>query len=239
MALIAVLAWGFLSQGVDEVPITNNEAVVVQSSFSASYSVSSRAQEDLLGASNQNVGASPLPKLEVTSVSSMVKVEVLGGMEPIVASSAGALLSIKTEPLVRNITSPRSAIKPQPAPMAKAAKSVGIARAKPAIEGLTPDESALMAMATSGYVLQVSAAKSLPALEEFVRIQSNRVSLRIYRSLRSGKSWFVVVEGFYADKDSALAAMSNLPSGQLKAGPWPKSMAAVRLEIAAYKQQTP
>lgn len=125
------------------------------------------------------------------------------------------------------------------APKEPSTPRVPAPRPKPELEGLTSDESALMAMAPGGYVLQVSAAKSLSALREFVEAQPNKATLRIYRSLRSGKSWFVVVEGFYADKDSALAAMSNLPSVQLKAGPWPKSMSAVKLEIAAYKQQAP
>ena len=94
-----------------------------------------------------------------------------------------------------------------------------------------------MNMADKGFVLQVLAANSRKSLEDFVVGQANRANLRIYRSLRAGKSWYVVVEGFYADKDSALAAMSNLPNSQLKAGPWPKSIVAVKLEIAAFKQQ--
>ncbi len=105
------------------------------------------------------------------------------------------------------------------------------------IEGLTSDESVLMSMSDRGFVIQISAATSLKSLESFVSEQRNRSTLKIYRSIRSGKNWYVVVEGFYADKDSALSGMKNLPSHQLKAGPWPKSIAAVKLEIEAYKQQ--
>jgi DamX protein len=105
------------------------------------------------------------------------------------------------------------------------------------IENLTSDEAALMAMTDRGFVIQISAANSLRSLESFVSEQRNRSTLKIYRSIRSGKNWYVVVEGFYADKDSALSGMKNLPSHQLKAGPWPKSISAVKLEIEAYKQQ--
>ncbi|MDZ7925425.1 MAG: AAA family ATPase [Marinagarivorans sp.] len=105
------------------------------------------------------------------------------------------------------------------------------------IEGLTSDEAALMSMADRGFAIQISASNSLKSLESFVAEQRNRSTLKIYRSIRSGKNWYIVVEGFYADKDSALASMKNLPTHQLKAGPWPKSISAIKLEIEAYKQQ--
>ena len=177
------------------------------------------------------------PEIEDSKTASSRAVSVAEHAVPIEVDTSASEVR-QAEPMA----APKSAAvpsEPKVAAVPKVAKTVKPSRPKPEIEGLTEDESELMAMAPTGYVLQVSAAKSLPALEEFVNGQRNRSSLRIYRSLRSGKSWFVVVEGYYADKDSALAAMSNLPSGQLKAGPWPKSMAAVRLEIAAYKQQTP
>ncbi len=122
---------------------------------------------------------------------------------------------------------------------AKVAASPQAVPKVPVPEGLSADERFLMARPKQGYVLQVLGAGSRQSLEDFVAQQSNHKNIRIYRALRSGKSWYVAVEGFYADKDSALAAISNLPKGQLKAGPWAKPMAAVRLEITTFKQQAP
>lgn len=243
IALIAALAWGFLSQGAKERPLAPiQDAPVVEASLAAEANSSSSVAKSDAAAIAQVPPVEKVSAAEVNTTSEMEEANASSGRatsvtERAVPISVGASAS---EGRVQAAPKPvRAASEPQVAVQPKVAKTVKPSRPKPEIEGLTEDESELMAMAPTGYVLQVSAAKSLPALEEFVNGQRNRSSLRIYRSLRSGKSWFVVVEGYYADKDSALAAMSNLPSGQLKAGPWPKSMAAVRLEIAAYKQQSP
>jgi DamX protein len=102
---------------------------------------------------------------------------------------------------------------------------------------LSADEAALLKMRDGGFVLQIMAANSQSALQQFVASQPNRRNLKIYRTLRAGKQWFVVVEGYYADKNAAAAAVRNLPAGQLQAGPWPKSINAVKLEITAKQQQ--
>ena len=244
IALVAVLTWGFLSRDTDEasVPEAVTKPLISSAPVTVAIESSSVSSGEVMVSSQSS--ADSLLKGQSSTESTVAKPEVLpvDKVEATVPVSISVDTQIDTkanaEPKVDEV-SPRAALEPKAAIKAKPAKPALVSRAKPALEGLTLDESALMAMAKNGYVLQVSAAKSLPALEEFVSSQRNRTSLRIYRSIRSGKSWFVVVEGYYADKDSALAAMSNLPSGQLKAGPWPKSMAAVRLEIAAYKQQTP
>ena len=246
IALIAALAWGFLSQGAKERPVApiKDAPVVEVSSVAKANASSSVAKLDSASIAQvppvekmNAVEVTSAPEIEDSKTASSRAVSVAEHAVPIEVDTSASEVR-QAEPMA----APKSAAvpsEPKVAAVPKVAKTVKPSRPKPEIEGLTEDESELMAMAPTGYVLQVSAAKSLPALEEFVNGQRNRSSLRIYRSLRSGKSWFVVVEGYYADKDSALAAMSNLPSGQLKAGPWPKSMAAVRLEIAAYKQQTP
>ena len=247
VALIAVLTWGFLSRDIDDTPTPEN--AVIAPTSSAPDAVSSKSASSLAISSKSSVESllkaempeSSVAKIEAPSIDEVeAAVPISISVETPVEAPVEVLVEAKAkvEPETAQVLL-RPTLEPKAAAKAKPARPALTSRAKPALEGLTPDESALMGMAENGYVLQVSAAKSLPALEEFVSSQRNRSSLRIYRSIRSGKSWFVVVEGYYADKDSALAAMSNLPSGQLKAGPWPKSMAAVRLEIAAYKQQTP
>jgi DamX protein len=141
-----------------------------------------------------------------------------------------------------NISIPKQASEPKVARQAEQSLIAPYPKALPSspaeLDRLSRDEKILMTLSDNGYVLQIMASTLLPALEEFVADQPNQSSLHIYRSLKSGKSWFIVVEGFYADRDSALAAMSNLPSNQLKVGPWPKSVATVKLEIAARNQQS-
>ncbi|HEY7773131.1 MAG TPA: AAA family ATPase [Marinagarivorans sp.] len=268
VVLIVALAWGFLAQNfgretAEEAIVPANVPALQQDTADGARSSASKAASSInvaaitdapnraavneAGGSTTSSAENQAQKgAEQSSASS----EAVGQAEPSAEAGEPARLAIDViaapsanSESARQSTAgqPREAkaAKPASAPAQAKAPSVPAPRPKPELEGLTPDESALMAMPPGGYVLQVSAAKSLSALQQFVEAQPNNATLRIYRSLRSGKSWFVVVEGFYADKDSALAAMSNLPSGQLKAGPWPKSMAAVKLEIAAYKQQAP
>ena len=142
----------------------------------------------------------------------------------------------------KKTSSPKATSKPQPKQSDTASKVakkpiVPPKRSRADLNDLSDHEQALMLMPPRGYVLQVLASSSHATLKSFWDKQPNRHSLRIYRSIRSGKSWFVLVEGYYADKQSASAAIRNLPSVQLRSGPWPKSLNAVRLEITAFKQQ--
>ncbi len=98
-------------------------------------------------------------------------------------------------------------------------------------------ESRLLAMNPNAFALQVLAAKPDTPLREYLQTQSNISRLMMYRGLRKGKKWYVVVEGNYSSKDAAIAAIGNLPPEQVRAGPWPKQVKAIQLEILASRQQ--
>ena len=98
-------------------------------------------------------------------------------------------------------------------------------------------EVRLLAMNPNAFALQVLAAKPDTPLREYLQTQSNISRLMMYRGLRKGKKWYVVVEGNYSSKDAAIAAIGNLPPEQVRAGPWPKQLKAIQLEILASRQQ--
>lgn len=221
------------------------------------------SQANTSSLSRENTIESPIDVISPTesavdSVSAFSSSSATGSVEALeskpVPDSVGPLVQIKSQlaitpnPALKSSPpkTPNTTVKPEIAPIPataelandRAVRSMS-ASSMPVPNNLSKDEAFLMSRPQQGFVLQVLAANSQKSLEEFVARQSNRNNLHIYRSIRSGKSWFVVVEGFYADKGSALAAINNLPKGQLKAGPWPKSIAAVKLEITAFKQQTP
>lgn len=92
-------------------------------------------------------------------------------------------------------------------------------------------EKALLALAPSGYVLQLMATTTEKALMEYVARQPNRRNLLVHSADRKGKRMYLLVEGFYADKDAALLAISNLPSEQQAGKPWPKKVSVIHEEI--------
>jgi DamX protein len=94
----------------------------------------------------------------------------------------------------------------------------------------------LLAAEDDAYVLQMLAASKRPALDRFVAAQTNSEMVRIYRRVRSSDGpWYIVVIGPYSSKAEAMIARDNLPVEQKKAGPWPKSLASVKAEIEAFR----
>src|SRR5690606_11755304 len=69
----------------------------------------------------------------------------------------------------------------------------------------------LLSLPTNGYVLQLMAASAEDKLSAYVAEQPNKANLYAYKTDRGGKALYILVEGYYADKTSAQAAVVNLP----------------------------
>ncbi len=102
---------------------------------------------------------------------------------------------------------------------------------------LTNDEAFILAQNPNFYALQVIAASKKESLEAYIARQPNRGKLRMYRGTREGKSWYVVVEGVYSTRDSAMKARILLPKEQAKAGPWPRLFSSIQEEIEMFRRQ--
>ncbi|MFL0801500.1 MAG: AAA family ATPase [Agarilytica sp.] len=106
---------------------------------------------------------------------------------------------------------------------------------RPSVKALNDSEVFLMAQNSDFYTLQVIAASKKASLEAYVARQANRNSLYMYRGTREAKSWYVVVQGVYSTRESALKARASLPSEQYKAGPWPRKLSAIQEEIEEFR----
>lgn len=89
----------------------------------------------------------------------------------------------------------------------------------------------LLSYPPNAYVLQLMAASAEDKLAAFVANQPNKHNLLMYKTERDGKLLFILVEGFYADKASAEAAVANLPAQQRSGGPWPKKIEQIHQEV--------
>jgi len=95
------------------------------------------------------------------------------------------------------------------------------------------DEAFLLARKDGDYTLQVLAASKKGSLQDYIRRQPNKSNLYLYQSLRNGKPLYVVLAGVYPSRQMAIEARDRLPQEQRKAGPWPRALKDVKMEIAA------
>ncbi len=123
---------------------------------------------------------------------------------------------------------PESAVSPEPVAEVKS----GMDHASPALQDLADlGEKALLTLIPNGYVLQIMATSTEDSLHNYIARQPNRSNLLVHRAYRDGKRMYLLVEGFYADKEAALAAVENLPQEQRDASPWPKPVSVIHEEI--------
>lgn len=117
-------------------------------------------------------------------------------------------------------------------PAVSGGMKTGTEDASPALQNLADlGEKALLTLIPSGFVLQIMATSTEDSLHSYIARQPNRSNLLVHRAYRDGKRMYLLVEGFYADKDAALAAVENLPQEQRDAQPWPKKVSVIHEEI--------
>lgn len=98
-------------------------------------------------------------------------------------------------------------------------------------QNISKDESFLLSLPSSHYVLQILAASKSDTLQKFIDRQSNKKDLRLYQGSREGKAWYIVVIASFESRSAAISAIKSLPAEQSKSGPWAKPISTVIAEI--------
>ena len=93
------------------------------------------------------------------------------------------------------------------------------------------DEVFLLKQPSSAYTLQVISSGGRKDLLKYLERQSNRSKLFLYKTVRNGKPWYVVVHGVYNTRSEALSAKLSLPADQKKLGAWPRKFSSIHSEI--------
>lgn len=99
------------------------------------------------------------------------------------------------------------------------------------IRVLTSDEQFLLSLPQSDYVLQILAVSQKDSAVAFIKENAGSADLRLYRTLRQGKPWFVVVIASFSSRQAAVDGISRLPLMLKKSGPWAKPLSTVFKEI--------
>jgi len=100
----------------------------------------------------------------------------------------------------------------------------------------TAQEKTILSWSESEFTLQIVGLSGEKAALEFIAAQSNKKDLLLFKSIRQGKHWYVVVSGRYPDSSQARRAVKNLPESQQNAVPWPRDLKTIQKEIKEWSK---
>jgi len=159
-----------------------------------------------------------VPPKEVKEVKEVKKAEVVP--EKVVAKKIDM-------PAPAPVANKSAAEAPAPVPTVPATKSVSNTA------GYSDQEKTLLSWNESEFTLQLVGLSSEKAARDFVAEQPNKKDLLMFKSVRQGKDWFVVVTGHYPSSAKAHQAAESLPEPQKKATPWSRDLKTIQKEIRA------
>jgi DamX protein len=110
-------------------------------------------------------------------------------------------------------------------------KNTGLASVLATKSGLSDQEKTILAWDASEFTLQLVGLSSEKSARDFIAAQPNKKDLLLFKSLRQGKDWFVVVTGRFPTSAKARQAAQNLPSAQSQSSPWPREIKVIQSEI--------
>jgi len=254
--LITALFLGWLYMGsdsgknndkqlVEPIPVAKlpAEQTIAMSSFAAaSETITASSVQAVTTNSNTANAASSVASLNAASVTSFAKQE----------SSRAIVVKESVVPLVQTNTlhsdtpkvakSSSAAIVKENKRVEASSASVKVAVVKPkndesieespkGLSGLTEQEKIILGWDSAEYTLQIVGLSNEKSAHDFIAAQPNKKDLLLFRGVRQGKDWFVVVSGHYPSSAKARQAAQDLPDSQKTASPWPREIKVVQKEI--------
>lgn len=155
--------------------------------------------------------------------------------QPAVAATPEPVSEPVVKPVVQAPPKPQAPVVTAPTNQTPAVKPVALPpkAATTALKSL--DEKTILGWPTGTYTIQLLGVSSERAAREYIASQSNKADLLLFKSLRQGKDWFVVVTGRFASSAAAREGIARLPVAQRDAGPWPREVKAIQTEIMAVR----
>lgn len=125
----------------------------------------------------------------------------------------------------------KTEVSSEPAKATVKTKSESSVAGSTASQSFSEQEKIILSWDSSEYTLQLVGLSNEKAAHEFLAAQPNKKELLLFKSLRQGKDWFVVITGHYPSSAKARQAEQNLPESQKKASPWPREVKVIQQEI--------
>lgn len=132
----------------------------------------------------------------------------------------------------RNNAATASVNEPVKAPVTPVAPKAAASTAAPAASGATVigDASAIKGAPGNHYTLQLSSSSNSANLNAWAKKEKLQHYM-VYRTVRNGQPWYVLVSGVYASKDEAKRAVSTLPADVQAKNPWAKPIHQVQSDL--------
>lgn len=140
------------------------------------------------------------------------------------AEQAANGLPVGVSPWIRTIASVQQVMKPE----AKDAAGESLPTSGAGLK----DIAWVWSQDPQRYTVQLAAAGSEMAIEAAMRRTTLAGELAVVQTLRGGKPWYALIYGSFAGRDVASGVIERLPESLRKAGPWPRSFAALHEEIS-------
>ncbi|MES2674333.1 MAG: AAA family ATPase [Pseudomonadota bacterium] len=201
------------------------QALYADSSAKTIVSESVSSVSPVASVASQNVS---IPVEDKASKIPIVKQDVVPLVQVNTAQqdTSGLARPVVTTKEIKKLEAPQVAAKS----FAKTVKSQP-EKIKTTTGGYSEQEKNILSWKESEFTLQVMGLSSENAARDYVAAQSNKKDLLVFKSLRQGKDWFVVIVGRYPSSVTARAAVQSLPEGQRKAAPWPRDLRTIKNEI--------
>lgn len=185
-----------------------------------------------VAASSTAAAQSVAPETQVIKQTVIPLVKANGVAQGVSSAKASSLAAVKEPAKVEAVKKPE--VQPEKIAAKKVESSVAPSeKTKIAAEsgGYSEQEKTLLSWGESEFTLQLVGLSTEKAVRDFIAQQPNRKDLLLFKSLRQGKDWFVVVTGRYSSSAKARQAVSLLPEAQRKATPWPRDLKTIQREI--------
>lgn len=78
------------------------------------------------------------------------------------------------------------------------------------------------------YTLQIMGLRDLRSVQQFMQRNAGVSGLRYHTSTLNGEPWYVIVQGEYASRQAAQAAVKTLPAALQASKPFPKNVSALQ-----------
>ncbi len=158
------------------------------------------------------------------------------GLPPISPQQTQTLPPQMNQPVTPVVTPPveqpktTTAVKPikvEPKPVKVDSKPKVVPVTKPAVKANSAQSGNVAAAPASNYTLQLSSASRPDTLETFAK-QNNLSGYQVYKTVRNGQTWYVLIHGNYRSVNDAKSAIATLPADVQAKKPWVRNMKQVK-----------
>ena len=87
--------------------------------------------------------------------------------------------------------------------------------------------SSITAAPSGSYTLQLSSASRSDTLEAFAK-ENKLANYKVYKTIRNGQTWYVLIHGNYSSVTEAKSAITSLPASVQAKKPWVRNMKQVK-----------